>query len=329
MTALRTWWRNCALEADDDIRAIDRMEDSISPLSAEIRHIRELISSLELCHHKAEKWIFNIIQAIGYGTSKKGLGARSGGAHHPAEEVWENACSSLTSWCNGTTVQKNNLVVGEVPADQLISDLGERTPLKEWQVQRVIEKIRSVIDWSRDPAGQASEYRWILLSGGEYESAFRDKCPDYFNDDEKYWMATVKTFISDTENGAEAKLSLALAIDMLWPCHWRFLENLRIVLDAIGGNLQPDKPFAACGRNIHLVPNKSRLFVICNTLNHFQCKMVPGMEVDDEMLTLLGEPTDEKRWLTASLEKTIRLQLDPPDELQELAALDGPDWIYV
>ncbi len=36
------------------------------------------------------------------------------------------------------------------------------------------------------------------------------------------------------------ELSLALAIDMLWPCHWRFEDNLQIVLDAIGGRAPPE-----------------------------------------------------------------------------------------
>jgi hypothetical protein len=32
-------------------------------------------------------------------------------------------------------------------------------------------------------------------------------------------------------------------------------------------------------------------------------------EIDRDVLSLLGEPTEEKKWLAASLDKTIRLQL--------------------
>jgi hypothetical protein len=64
-TSCRSWWRNCALEADSEILAIDRMEDHIAPIAANVSKIRELISSLELCHHKAERWVGNIIEAIG------------------------------------------------------------------------------------------------------------------------------------------------------------------------------------------------------------------------------------------------------------------------
>ena len=44
-------------------------------------------------------------------------------------------------------------------------------------------------------------------------------------------------------------------------------------------------------------------------------------------LALLGEPSATSHWLAASLDKTIRLQLDPPADLRAMAALTGPDWI--
>ena len=42
---------------------------------------------------------------------------------------------------------------------------------------------------------------------------------------------------------------------------------------------------------------------------------------------LSGEPTEAKRWLAASLDKTIKLQMDPAAEMRALSALAGPDWI--
>ena len=120
---------------------------------------------------------------------------------------------------------------------------------------------------------------------------------------------------------------MGLAIDMLMPCHWRFVENLRIVLEAIGGKLNPEKPFAACGRNITLLPIRRRMEVVSNTLNAFYNDPASNEEVDRDLLELLGRPTEVKKWLAASLEKTIRLQLNPPAELRALSALAGPDWI--
>jgi len=219
------------------------------------------------------------------------------------------------------------LPIDTIPASRLLAYLGERSPLKEWQVQRVIEKIRSVINWERSGDDAATKYVWILLRASEYESAYLNQCPEYYKEHEGFWQTTVRTIIHDTENGDEADLSLALAIDMLWPCHWRFVENLRIVLDAIGGKLNSEEAFAACGRNISLLAIRRRMEIVSNTLRGFCGEPVSDQEVDRDLLMLLGNPTEVKKWLAASLDKTIKLQLSPPVEVQALSALAGPEWI--
>ncbi len=323
----RLWWRNCALHADAEIIAIDAMEDRIAPIAPNVLKVRELISSLELCHHKADRWVYNIIEAIGAGETTKGLGTRSPGRHHPRETVWQNACAALSAWCAGCPGTKVDLPVDTIPASQLLAGLGARSPLKEWQVQRVIEKIRSVIHWPLSTEDPTAKYAWLLLSPGEYEFAYLHQCPDHYKEHEDFWRTTARTTLHDTENGGQTDLSLALAIDMLWPCHWRFVENLRIVLDAIGGKLRSEKPFAACGRNISLVPNRHQMEIVSNTLKVFCGAAETNRGVDRGLLAQLGQPTEIKRWLAASLDKTIRLQLSPPAELRAISELTGPEWI--
>ena len=104
---------------------------------------------------------------------------------------------------------------------------------------------------------------------------------------------------------------MGFAIDLLWTCHWNFVENLQIVLEVIGGNLKPERPFAACAWNITLSPILPRMEVVSNTLKVFCGNSESDREVDRDVLSLLGEPTEEKKWLAASLDKTIRLQLEP------------------
>ncbi len=169
-TSCRLWWRNCALHADSEITAIDDMEDHIAPIGANVSKIRELISSLELCHHKVDRWVYNIIEAIGAGETTKGLGTRSLDQQHPNERVWQNACAALSAWCGGWPSTKVDLLIDTVPASRLLACLGERSSLKEWQVQRVIEKISSEIRWLGSGDDPAAQYVWILLSAGEYES---------------------------------------------------------------------------------------------------------------------------------------------------------------
>jgi hypothetical protein len=315
------------VEADPEILAIDAMEDHIAPIAADVSKIRELISSLELCHHKAERWVGNIFEAIGTGETSKGLGSRSAGEQHPTEKVWQDACAALSAWvagCPGTSV---GVTIDTLPASGILACLGERSPLKEWQVQRVIQRIRGAIHWPQSDNDPTAEYVWLLLAGDEYELAYRNQCPEHYKEHEDFWLRTARTIIHDTENGDEAALSLALAIDMLMPCHWRFVENLQIVLEAIGGRLSPDRPFAACGRNICLLPNHRRMEVVSNTLRVFCGAAESSPQVDADLLALLEEPTEAKKWLAASFDKTIRLQLNPPARLRAMSALTGPDWI--
>ncbi|MCP4664438.1 MAG: hypothetical protein GY856_54335 [bacterium] len=326
-TSCRSWWRNCALEADSEISAIDRMEDHIAPVAANVTNVRELISSLELCHHKAERWVDNIIEAIGAGETRKGLGTRSPGQQHPTEEVWQNACAALAAWVAGCPGPSVDLTIDTVPASRILACLGERSPVKEWQVQRVIEKIRSAIHWPQSCNDPTAQYVWLLLRGDDYESAYRNQCPEHYKEHEDFWLKTVRTIIHDTEGGDGADLSLGLAIDMLWPCHWRFVKNLQVILESIGGRLNQDKPFAACGRNINLLPIRGRMGIVSNTLRVFCGAPESSREMDGDLLGLLGKPTEVKKWLAASLEKTIRLQLSPPAELRAMSALAGPDWI--
>lgn len=320
-------WCNCAVHTDPEIEKIDQLEENLSPVNPEILKIRDLISSLELCHHKADKWIYNIVNAIGQGKTQKGLGARSPEQYHSAELIWQEVCDLLSGWCDGETGSTSERTIGNISSSKILEMLGERTPLKEWQVQRVIDKTRSLINWPEPLNDPSRQYQWILLGAGDYDLAFHDRCPGVYKENEDFWYKTVRTIIHDKVDGENADISLGLAIDMLWPCHWRFITNLQIVLEAIGGKLYPEKPFAACGRNLGLLPDREHVEKISKTLARFNNDEQGNDEIDNQLLKMLGEPTEEKRWLVASLDKTIRLQLDPPDEMRALAKLDGPAWI--
>ena len=327
IASCRPSWRNCALHNDAKMETIDAMEDSLAPLSANAVQIRQLITSLELCHHKAERWVHNIIEAIGSGPTGKGLGTRPPGELHAAEQVWQNACTVLDAWCAGNPDSQTDMTIGDIPASQLLAGLGEQTPLKQWQVQRVIERIRSHIHWPPSLDDPAAQYQWLLLTGDDYELDYFEACPAYYQDHADYWLATVQTIIHDTDQAEPAELSLAIAIDLLMPCHWDFIGNLQLVLAAIGGQLHPSRPFAACGRNITLVPIRSRMQRVCYTLQVFCAESISNQQADTRLLDLLGKSSAEKKWLAACLDKTIRLQLDPPADLQSVSAMTGPDWL--
>ena len=323
----RHCWRNCALQSDAEIEAIDRLQDELAPLAPDVVRIRQLITGLELCHHKAERWVENIIAAIGGGEIAKGLGSRSPGRSHPVEVVWHSACTALSAWCEGQPGTNGDALIDTVPASQLLAGLGDPEPLKQWQVRRVIERIRSFIDWPNAQQEPDLDYVPLMMAGGDYGCEYQSECPDRYRQQEDFWQQTVRTIIHDTDQGRAAQISLAIVIDMLMPCHWRFVENLRILLDAIGGRLNPKQPFAACGRNINLAPIRAGMQTVCSTLGIFCGETVQQHKPDSDLLARLGTATAAKRWLAASLDKTIRLQLDPPADVRAISALAGPDWI--
>ncbi len=308
MTATaKSWWRNCLGanldQADEEILAIDAMEVSIAPLDDEVDHIRQLISCLESCHQKAERRIELIIEAIGSGQTSKGPGRGPPNRKTEIEKVWQDCCDVLSAWCAGNVDDVAEHAVAGIAAQELLGLLGERTPLRRWQVQRVVEWIKSDLDPS-------SKYLNMMCDVGDYGEPGARPVGGHYSGQEAFLKSTMQTNIHDMEDGREAQIPLALAIDQLNGCNWNFARNLTIVLRAIGGNLFPETPFACCGRNITLSPIRERMKVVTKTLGAFcEGSTAPTSDADADIPAMLGEPTPIKRWLAASLSKTIRLQL--------------------
>jgi hypothetical protein len=86
-------------------------------------------------------------------------------------------------------------------------------------------------------------------------------------------------------------------------------------LKAIGGDLHPQKPYVCHSRNLKISPLCDRLRTISNTLGVFWKKKKNDKPIDREILTCLGKSTPVKRWLAASLDKTIRLQLEASSDI--------------
>ena len=307
---LRPCWLNCygpddkrVLE-DKELLVIDAMEDSIAPLDDQTTAIRQLITRFEACYHEADKEAEYIIKSIAAGYCLEQSQQR------PAErkKELENARSILSMWCENTTIKGLGLDVGGIPADELLSFIGKPSPLKIWQVQRVVDKITEALEPSR-------RYNWLALDLGDYGEPGAKPAGEYYKDDLTFLEQTKKTIIHDTLDGRKSKVSLAMAIDMLMPCHWDFVGSLVIILKAIGGDLHPDKPYACCARNLKLSPLCDRLRAISNTLRAFGKDEKTADNIESHLLASLGEATPVRHWLAASLDKTIRLHLSLPFEI--------------
>jgi hypothetical protein len=299
---LRSCWQNCFLPDDknEELAAIDSMEDSLAPLDDDTVGIRGLITRFESCYHEADKEAELIARAIGSGLAP----AESHQRPPQRKQQLENARDILRAWCEDALDQVRDRDVGPISADELASFIGERTALKIWQVQRVIDKVGQALDPSQ-------EYHNMVLSVGEYGEPGAVKAGDHYKDHQDFLDQTKAVLINDTVDGRKTQISLAMAIDRLQPCNWNFVNNLVIILSAIGGDLHPDKSFACCERNVLLTPHAGRLNIIADTLRAFWKGRETDRDIDEGILTALGQKTPANRWLAASLDKTIKSQLDP------------------
>lgn len=130
--------------------------------------------------------------------------------------------------------------------------------------------------------------------------------------DDPNWTPASMPVILSTENpGISEKLtetySLKIKRSYVTIRGLKFLGNLVIILRAIGGDLNPSDIFAPCSLNARLTPLRNRLRIISNTLKAFCDGGEKRKDIDSDILALLGAKTDQKLWLAASLDKTIRL----------------------
>jgi hypothetical protein len=295
----RPCWQNCGVEADAEMLKIDAMEDSLTPLDKHTAAIRWLITCFEACYHQADKEAERIAKTIGAGRCPPESKARP----PKRKRELKNTRHILSRWSEEPVVRGLNLRIGGVPADELLSFIGPPTPLKIWQVQRVVDRVTAALDPNQP-------YHNMVLGVGDYGEPSAQKAGEHYEDNAAFLEQTRATIIHDTVEDQEARISLGLAIDLLMPCHWDYVGALTIILKAIGGDLKPQHPYSCCSRNLHLSPLCDRLRTLSNTLRGFWMGEAPSEDIDRRILALLGSPALIKRWLAASLDKTIRLQLE-------------------
>ncbi len=304
---IRSCWWNCyapddkSFLKDEELLAIDAMEDEIAPLDDQARAIRQLITRFELCYRAADEEAERIVNAISIGT----IPAESNERAPERKAELENSRRILAKWCENQNVENLNLDVGDVSASVLVSFIGEPSPRKLWQVERIVERIGKALDSSQ-------QYHRMALNVGDYGEPAPCTAEEYYRHNIDFLEQTRRTTINDMLDGRKSKVSLAMAIDLLMPCHWDFVGALVAILKAIGGNLHPETPFACCAQNVKLSPLCDRVKIISNTLRVFWKIENITEDVDRALLAALGAPTPAKRWLAASLDKTIRLQLSVP-----------------
>jgi hypothetical protein len=301
---IRACWRNCAEKADSEILEIDKIEDSIGPPDEQTTKIRQLITGFEACYHEADKEAERIVKAIVTGLCPEESDERP----PKRKKELENCHKILSQWCEDTSTKNMNLDMGGIPAKELLNFIGEASPVKIWQVERIVDKVTEALDRSKP-------YHMMVLDMGDYGEPGAKPVGDYYKDEAEFLQQTKETVIHDTVDGQEARISLPMAIDMLEPCNWDFVGSIVTLLKAISGELHPERPYVCHSRNLKLSPLCDRLRTISNTLGVFwREEETNDTIIDKNILTSLGEATPIKRWLAGSLDKTIRMQLEAPSD---------------
>jgi hypothetical protein len=305
---LRDCWLNCygpddkRFLEDKEIPAIDVMEDAIAPIDDHTKAVRQVITRFELCYHEADKEAESIIEAIGTGR----LPVESSERPPKRKKELQNTQRILSGWCKKQAVK--DLDLGGIKADKLLSYIGERSPLKVWQVERIVDRVSYALDSNHI-------YHWLKMETTDVDEPDTYQPEKYYEKETAFFEKTRKTIIHDTVDGHKSEVSLATAIDLLMPCHWNFVGSVAAILKAIGGDLHPNKPLTCCARNIKLSTLCDMMMNISNTLQAFWKGDSAIEDIDRNISSILGELTPEKRWLAASLDKTIRLHLSLPFEV--------------
>ena len=172
-----------------------------------------------------------------------------------------------------------------------------------------LNKIGELVTEALDPN---SSYHRMALDLGDHGEPGAYPAGKYYEDNSDFLEQTKQTIIHDTVDGRKSEVSLAMAIDLLMPCHWDFVGVLVIILKAIGGELHPARPLTCCSRNIKLSPLCGKMKIISNTLGAFCKDKKTAKKIDRDILISLEQATPVKCWLAASLDKTIRLHLSLP-----------------
>lgn len=303
---LRQCWLNCyglddkSFLDDEELLSIDAMEDSIAPLDEQTAAIRGIITRFEACYHEVDKEAEYIIESIAAGHCLEQSQER------PPErkKELENTRRILSAWCENPETDIK-LDVGGAPAKELLSFIGKANPLKIWQVERIVERVSQALDPN-------FTYHNLVMDLGDYGEPEAKPVGEYYKDNAAFLNRTREIIIHDTADGHKSGVSLAYAIDLFMPCHWNYIGSLEIILKAIGGDFHPKKPFTCCMRNFHLSPFCDRLRTISKTLGVFWKDEKTNKNIDRDILASLAEITPVKRWLAASLDKTIRLHLSMP-----------------
>ncbi|MFX1251664.1 MAG: hypothetical protein ACFFCZ_08640 [Promethearchaeota archaeon] len=311
---LRPWWNNVTNVPDDEILAIDELEDKLEFTSdverKRVHEIRKQIGRLEMCHFKVMQYITRIIHAIKYLDEKNPDPCPSDGEdiNHEWFNGWNAVLDYLEHWVNygsnpGGLYAKEGTITTSILANpafyhvslQEINEiLGEPSDVKKWQVRFIIEYMRGKLDaFFNNPP----ESRYPVAKR-RHEKLIKK----YRNDNPEYWESLENLHLPHQPHDLSFGGLLHDWGYFVCEVNPNYMNDLLTVLGAIGNG--SEYRFRGCGYK-----SEDLKVFLKETLLKLRAFVETDGDQANEMegvRELLGEKTPIREWLVASLEKTIR-----------------------
>ena len=301
---LRKWWNNVAQEPDEEILAIDKLEDNLKYRSTQDKKlaydIRKAIGRLEGCHFKVEHYINRIIYAIRNNHFPQSNQRESAQLNKDWVRKWEPVLEYLEKWSGLETEKSSNNqeFINGVKTEKINELLGEKTILKVWQVNFIIDNIRELLElWfteqdssNKNHAQQKRINKKIQLKYEKLNSEFWEKTRELLIPiDEMNHLVSFQELLNTWEY-------------IVCISNPNFMNDLLAILGTVGG--KAIYVHQTCG--FYLESLKVFIRSLSTKLQKYLDAMNDEIFSDDELIELFGEKTPIKCWLVTSLEKTIR-----------------------
>jgi hypothetical protein len=307
--SLRAHWVNCCLAPDGEVIAIDHMEDALAPKErAQALPIRRLITRFEVCHWNSDRWLERIAQAIAEGQVPPTSGRPR--TQHPLVQMLICLRAVLAHWVARATGPLPQCIILDQTGTEVLHGLGPWTPFKAWVVRHLLDGLEHHLQ--ANGLLPPSE----LSSSRPYPADLSLDSPsaDAYFPDSLDWLAEARSRKLKTRKASGDEVqeySLAALISSPNRCnefYFRFLFALFEYLD--DGDSERILPYPFCS---NISPDRQRRYYrVIDALRAYLGQPPQGsLSPDDAVLARLGEPEPAKRWLVASLEKTLREQVPP------------------
>ena len=301
---LRQWWNNVAQEPDKEILAIDKLEDDLEFPSIQDKKltydIRQAIGGLEGCHFKVEHRINRIIYAIRNNHFPQSNQRESAQLNKDWVRKWEIILNYLEDWSslNPNTSSKKQEFINGVKTEKINELLGEKTILKTWQVNFIIDSIRELLElWFIKQDSSNKKWAQQTITNKEIQMKYEKLNPEF-------WEKTSELNIPIKEINHLISLPELMNTYEYIVCisNPNFMNDLLSILGVIGGKATYIHQTCA----FYLDSLKEFVGSFLTILQKFLEKSNYEISSDNELMDLFGEKTPIKHWLVASLEKTIR-----------------------